>query len=143
VERAQQGYRRLDQLFRAAAKDQRPVDGYFVTVWRLLLEYPEILSWENLWSDSYHEVRSEMYGIAKSIAPAKPFGFHIMQNMSFSPFYQAEEDYSQIKDYSDYLKLATYNNAAGPRMAAYLDRLSPPFFMTLRRRTSFPSTPRS
>jgi hypothetical protein len=36
-----------------------------------------------------------MYGIGKSIAPAKPFGFHIMQNMSFSPFYQAEEDYSQ------------------------------------------------
>jgi hypothetical protein len=36
-----------------------------------------------------------------------------MQNMSFSPFYQAEEDYAEIKDYSDYLKLATYNNAAG------------------------------
>jgi len=128
VQRAQQGYRQLDSLFRAAAKDQRPVDGYFVTVWRLLLEYPEILSWEKLWSDSYHEVRSEMYAIGKSIAPAKPFGFHIMQNMSFSPFYQAEEDYAQIKDYSDYLKLATYNNAAGPRMAAYLDRLSATIF---------------
>src|SRR5215469_17103419 len=55
VERAQAGYRSLDQLFHAAARDQRPVDGYFVTFWRLLLEYPEILSWEKLWTDTYHE----------------------------------------------------------------------------------------
>jgi len=132
VVRAQQGYRRLDQLFRAASRDERPVDGYFVTFWRTLLEYPEILSWENLWTDSYHEVRSELYGIGKSIAPEKPFGFHIMQNMSFSPFYQAEEDYSRTKDYTDYLKLATYNNAAGPRMASYLDRLSATIFHDAR-----------
>ena len=92
--------------------------------WRLLLDYPEILSWEKLWTDSYHEVRSELYGAAKAIAPEKPFGFHIMQNMTFSPFYRAEEDYSRTRDYADYLKIATYNNAGGPRMAAYLDRLS-------------------
>ncbi len=69
-----------------------------------------------------------MYGIAKAIAPAKPFGFHIMQNMTFSPFYRAEEDYSRTKEYSDYLKIATYNNAAGPRIASYLDRLSATIF---------------
>ena len=48
VERAQAGYTQLTQLFRAASTDQRPVDGYFVTFWRLLLDYPEILSWEKL-----------------------------------------------------------------------------------------------
>jgi len=126
--RAQEGYRELDRLFLAAAKDQRPADGYFVSFWRLLLNYPEILSWEKLWTDSYHEIRSELYGTGKAIAPEKPFGFHIMQNMTFSPFYQAEEDYSRTKDYADYLKLATYNNAGGPRMAAYLDRLSATVF---------------
>lgn len=128
VERAKTGYRQLDQLFQAAAQNQRPADGYFVVFWRLLLEYPEILSWEKLWTDSYHEVRSELYGTGKAIAPAKPFGFHIMQNMTFSPFYRAEEDYSETKNYADFLKLATYNNAAGPRMAAYLDRLTATVF---------------
>jgi hypothetical protein len=127
-DRARIGYQELDRLFQAAAQNQRPVDGYFVTFWRLLLEYPEILSWETLWADSYHEVRAELYGSAKAIAPEKPFGFHIMQNMTFSPFYRAEEDYSKTKDYSDYLKLATYNNAAGPRIASYLDRLSDTVF---------------
>jgi hypothetical protein len=128
VQRAMTGYRQLDQLFGAAAQDRRPADGYFVAFWRLLLEYPEILSWEKLWTDSYHEVRAEVYGTGKAISPEKPFGFHIMQNMTFSPFYRAEEDYSQTKDYSDFLKLATYNNSGGPRMAAYLDRLSATVF---------------
>ncbi len=132
ADRARRGYRLLDQLFQAAARDQRPVDGYFVTFWRLVTEYPEILSWEKLWTDTYHEVRAELYGAAKAIAPAKPFGFHIMQNMTFSPFYRAEEDYSRTKDYADYLKLATYNNAGGPRMASYLDRLSATVFHDAR-----------
>lgn len=128
VERAKTGYRHLDQLFTAAAQDHRPADGYFVSFWRLLLQYPEILSWETLWTDSYQEIRSELYGTGKAIAPEKPFGFHIMQNMTFSPFYRAEEDYSKTRNYADFLKLATYNNAAGPRLAGYLDRLSQTVF---------------
>ena len=126
VERAKAGYQKLDKLF--SAETARPADGYFVTFWRYLLEYPEILAWESLWTDSYHEVRSELYGTAKAIAPEKPFGFHIMQNMTFSPFYRAEEDYTKTKHYADFLKLATYNNAAGPRLASYLDRLSATVF---------------
>jgi hypothetical protein len=128
VTRAREGYRQLDELFRGAAKDQRPADGYFVSFWRLLLNYPEILSWEKLWTDSYHEVRAELYGSGKALAPEKPFGFHIMQNMTFSPFYRAEEDYAETSGYTDYLKLATYNNAGGPRMGAYLNRLSSTVF---------------
>ena len=128
VERAQTGYRELEQLFQAAAKDQRPVDGYFVSFWRLLLKYPEILSWESLWTDSLHGVQAELYGMGKAIAPQKPFGFHVMQGRTFSPFGRAEEDYARIRDYADFLKIATYNNAGGPRMAAYLDRLSGTIF---------------
>jgi hypothetical protein len=128
AERAREGYRSLGQLFSAASRDERPADGYFIAFWRLLQEYPEILAWEKLWTDSYHEVRAELYGAAKTLSSEKPFGLHIMQNMTFSPFYRAEEDYSRTKDYADYLKIATYNNAGGPRMAAYLDRLSATVF---------------
>jgi len=128
VDRAQTGYRQFRDLIGAAARDQRPADGYFVTFWRMLQDYPEILSWEKLWTDSYHEVRAELYGVAKDLAPEKPFGSHIMQNMTFSPFYRAEEDFSKTRDYADYLKLATYNNAAGPRMKSYLNRLGATVF---------------
>ena len=128
VPRAQAGYRELVELYQAASRNQRPEDGYFVSVWRLLLKYPEILSWESLWTNSFQAVQAQLYGMAKAIAPAKPFGFHIMQSMTFSPFYRAEEDYTKRRNFADFLKIATYNNAGGPRMAKYLNRLSETFF---------------
>jgi hypothetical protein len=99
-----------------------------VSFWRLLLKYPEILSWETLWTDSFQGMQAELYGLGKAIAPQKPFGFHIMQSMTFSPFYRAEEDYTKRREFADFLKLATYNNAGGPRMAAYLNNLSHTIF---------------
>ena len=128
VDRAQAGYRELERLYQAAYRNERPSDGYFVSVWRLLLKYPEILSWESLWTNSFQAVQAELYGTAKAIAPQKPFGFHIMQSMTFSPFYRAEEDYTKRRNFADFLKIATYNNAGGPRMAAYLHRLSETIF---------------
>lgn len=124
VARAQAGYRELEQLYQAAARNQRPTDGYFTCFWRILLKYPEILSWESLWTNSFQDLQARLYGMAKAIAPAKPFGFHIMQSMTFSPFYRAEEDYTKRQNFADFLKIATYNNAGGPRMAAYLRHLS-------------------
>lgn len=123
VDRAQLGYIQLDKLFNSAARRQRPSDGYFVAFLRTLFEYPEILSWNMLWNDSYHEVRSQLYGTAKAIAPQKPFGFHMVQNITFSPFYSAADDYAKVANYSDFLKIACYNNAGGPRMSHFVDRL--------------------
>lgn len=128
IPRAQAGYRELVELYQAGARNQRPEDGYFVSSWRVLLKYPEILSWESLWTNSFQQLQAELYGLAKAIAPAKPFGFHIMQSMTFSPFYRAEEDYTKRRNFADFLKIATYNNAGGPRMAKYLNRLSQTIF---------------
>jgi hypothetical protein len=122
VERAKQGYLALIALFQAARTDQRPNDGYFVQVWRTLLEYPEILSWEKLWTDSYHEVRSQLYGIAKAIAPEKPFGWHIWHPATFDPFYRAKENYAVTRQYADFFKPAIYNNSGGPRMAEFVSQ---------------------
>ncbi len=123
VERARQGYIQIEQIFHAAAQQRRPSDGYFVTFMRTLFEFPEILSWNALWYDSYHEVRSALYGTAKALAPEKPFGFHVMQNVTFSPFYSASENYAKLAQYADFLKIATYSNAGGPRLAHFIDRL--------------------
>ena len=123
VQRAQQGFIELDQLFQSAGRKQRPPDGYFVTFWRILLEYPEVLAWHTLWNDSYHEIRAELYGTAKALAPEKPFGFHIVQNVTFSPFYSAADAYAKIQHYADFVKIATYNTAGGGRMAGFINRL--------------------
>jgi hypothetical protein len=132
VERARRGYLDLERFIEAAEREERPRDGYFVEFWRLLLKYPEILAWEKLWTDSYHDLRSELYGVAKSIAPDKPFGFHIMHYQTLDPFYRAEEDYAETRQYADFIKPVTYNNCGGPRMAAYLRNLSSTIFRDAR-----------
>jgi len=121
--RARRGYLKLDELFQAGRNGDRPADGFFVSFWRTLLEFPEILSWQSLWMSSYEETRSELYGMAKVLAPEKPFGFHIQQNITFSPFYRAADDYAKLKEYADFIKIATYNNAGGPRLSVFLEGL--------------------
>ena len=128
VERAQQGFIELDRLFQKAGNAQRPADGYFVSFWRILMENPEVLAWHRMWHDSYYEVRAELYRTAKAITPQKPFGFHMVQNITFSPFYSAADNYATIKNYADFIKIATYNNAGGGRMKGFIERLSQTVF---------------
>src|SRR5207253_95577 len=132
VDRAQRGYLELERLLAAARRDERPADGYFVSFWRLLSKYPEILGWEKLWTDSYHEIRAEVYRRSKSIAPEKPLGFHILHNATLSPLYRAEEDYAETATYADFVKPAVYHIVGGGRMALFLERLSTTIFHDAR-----------
>ena len=128
IERAREGFIKLDRLFQAAGNAQRPADGYFVAFWRILLDYPEVLAWHKMWNDSYHEIRSALYQTAKTLAPQKPFGFHMFQNITFSPFYSAADNYATVKNYADFIKIATYNNAGGGRMTGFIQRLCATIF---------------
>ena len=62
---------------------QRPVDGYYVQFWRLLLRYPELAAWEMLWTDSLRETYAAIYKTVKTAKPAVPVGWHIWHNNSF------------------------------------------------------------
>lgn len=123
VARAKEGYKALARWVQVAESDKRPSDGYFVTFWRLLLRYPEILAWEQFWSDNQHELYARFYGTAKSIRPSLKVGFHIWHNNSFSPFYRAEQDYWRLRQSADFLKPVVYNNSGGPRFAQYIQNV--------------------
>ncbi len=115
--RARAGFQALGE-FVAARK--RPIDGYYVTMWRLLLRYPELLAWEMLWTDSLRETYAAIYSKVKSIKPSIGVGWHIWHNNSFSPIYRAEQDLSELHKYSDFLKMVMYHNCGGERMASYI-----------------------
>jgi len=119
VERAKQGFLKMASFLAAARRDQRPIDGYFVTFWRTLLEYPEILAWEKLWTDSQHGIYGEIYGVVKAIRREVQVGWHVMHHNSMSPFYRAEQDYQKMAPYSDFIKVVAYHNCAGPRYASF------------------------
>jgi hypothetical protein len=129
-DRARQGYLALEAWVNGL-KDRKPTDGAFVTFWRLLTDYPEILGWERVWTEGLRETYRAIYAKAHEIAPAKPMGWHIWHTNSFAPFYRAEQDYQKFQDYSDFLKVVMYNNSGGPRMARYIRNVSRTVFADL------------
>jgi len=96
------------------------VDGYYVTLWRLMLRYPELLAWEMLWTDSLRETYSAIYSKVKEIKPSVGVGWHIWHNNSFNPIYRAEQDLTELSKYSDFLKMVMYHNCGGERLASYI-----------------------
>ena len=120
LERVREGYRALEQLVEQTRARKRPVDGAFVTFWRILLRYPEILAWETFWTDSLRETYRSIFQKAKSIRPELLVGWHIWHNNSFSPLYRAEQDYPELARHSDFLKVVMYHNCGGERMASYI-----------------------
>ena len=128
VARAKEGFAQLDQFLRAARARQRPADGYFVEFWRLLLEYPELLAWEKLWTDGKHAIYADVFRAAKESRPSVQVGFHLWHLNSFSPFFRAEQNYAEFAKTADFLKIVVYNNCGGPRYAGYLDNVGATLF---------------
>jgi hypothetical protein len=120
-DRVREGYRALEKFIREGRAGKRPVDGSYVTFWRLLLRYPELAAWEMFWTDSLRETYAALYGKVKSIKPDVPVGWHIWHNNSFSPIYRAEQDLQELSKYSDFLKIVIYHNCGGERMASYIN----------------------
>ena len=123
-QRAKRGFEKLDRFMRAARAGERPNDGYFVEFWRLLLDYPELLAWEKLWTDGKHAIYADIYAAAKRSRSGAQVGFHIWHVNSFSPFFRAEQNYPELAKVADYLKIVVYNNCGGPRYAGYIGNLA-------------------
>lgn len=126
--RVQEGYRALAKFVRESRDGKRPVDGHFVTFWRLLLRYPEILAWEMFWTENLREVYNSIYSTVKGIKPDVGVGWHVWHTNSFSPFYRAEQDLQVLAQYSDFLKIVIYHNCGGPRLGNYINSVSRTIF---------------
>src|SRR5215831_13364101 len=77
VERARRGYMALDRWVEQSLNHPSN-ERTFVSLWRLLLDYPEILAWESFWFHSQEEVYGLLYGTAKEANPKVQVGWHIM-----------------------------------------------------------------
>ena len=123
-DRARKGFLELEKFVRDGRAGKRPVDGSYVTFWRILLRYPEIAAWEMLWTDSLRDTYRDIYKTVKAAKPQIPVGWHIWHNNSFNPIYRAEQDLRVLSEYSDFLKMVMYHNCGGERMTSYIDSVS-------------------
>jgi hypothetical protein len=119
-ERAQQGYHKLDEFVQAALTNQRPTDGYFVEFWRLLVEYPEIITWDRLFDFTKHQVLADVNAAVKRVRPTLQVGFHIEHVNSFNPIFRATRSYLDLASKADFLKVVVYNNCGGERYANFI-----------------------
>jgi len=129
VDRVRAGYAALDEWVKQSIKVNRGEgNGFFVSLWRVLVDYPEILEWHRFWLRSQEEVYGLLYQAVKAINPRAHVGWHIMHLVTMSPFYQADQNYSRIAKVSDFLKPCPYNNCAGPRFAQYIRNVNSTVF---------------
>ena len=78
AERARKGFEELYVYVRGMmAGKLHPADGVFTGFLRVLLRYPEILSWEYQYRLSREEVLQGMYGTVKGIKPTAQVGWHV------------------------------------------------------------------
>lgn len=122
-ERARKGFLELAKFVEAGQRSQRPTDGYYVGLWRLMLYYPELLAWEMMWTQSLRDTYAALHAKIKEVRPSLQMGWHIWHNNSFNPVYRAEQDLQAIAPHSDFLKIVIYNNCGGERMVEYIDNV--------------------
>ena len=119
-ERTKEGYRKLDAFVQRSLKDIRPSDGYYVEFQRLLLDYPEITAYDQLFDYAKHQILKDVFTTVKSIDSRLQVGFHIEHVNSFNPLFRATRSYEDLATIADFLKVVVYNNCGGERYANFI-----------------------
>jgi len=122
-QRAKEGYRELDNFVQKALNNQRPSDGYYVEFQRLMIRYPEIMAYNQLFDTGKHQILKDVYTSVKAIRKDLQVGFHIEHTNSFNPLYRATRDYSQLAEIADFLKIVVYNNCGGERYVNFIHNI--------------------
>ena len=122
-QRAKQGYTQLDKFVRQALSEQRPSDGYYVAFERLMLQYPEIMAYNQLFDVGKQQILKDIYTSVKAIRRELQVGFHIEHTNSFNPLYRATRDYAELATLADFLKIVVYNNCGGERYVNFIHNI--------------------
>ena len=134
--RAREGYVALFDLTQEETQEPDG-DSSFVRYLRLLLTYPEIVGWDQLWYDGYQDLQKRIYGMVKFLAPSVQVGWHIWHHNSFSPLLRAQNNFADIAGYSDFVKPVLYNSCAGYRLHDHVRRVCRSIFRGVDEQTVF------
>lgn len=125
-ERAKLGYQKLTKLIQSLEHgDSPPIDGVFTAVLRVILHYPEVLSWNQQWFLADQEIQTLVYQTAKAVRPEADVGQHVdHQRSSWDLFYRAAVSYHSMAENNDFIKPILYHDILGPRLQEWvIDRV--------------------
>lgn len=135
--RSREGYLALYELVTGGGGAATSTDSSFVRWLRLMMTYPEVVAWDQLWHDGYQDLQKRIYGEVKFLAPDVQVGWHIWHHNSFSPLYRAQMNLSDIADYADFVKPVLYNNCAGYRLHHHIQAVGRSLFRGVDEQTIF------
>jgi hypothetical protein len=124
-ERARQGFKSLHTYVQGQmAGGPRPPEGMFGGFLRVLIRYPEILSWEYQYRLGREAICAAMYAAVKRVKPSVDVGWHVdHQPSSWDLVYRAEMSYAEMAPHTDFVKFIAYHNVLSPRIRDwYLQR---------------------
>jgi len=122
--RVTEGYRALWHHIHRGQSAPPSSSPQFIELLRTLLSYPEIVAWERLWTDRYLALHRELYGVAKWIAPKRPFGLGLWHYYFIDPLLRAEWDLGEFAESADFIRPILYHLPEGPRIRRYLNQLA-------------------
>lgn len=126
VARARQGFAELHALITGLRSGgDRPPDGVFTNVLRLLMKFPEVLAWDYQWRLALEEQGRRTHALVKAARPAALVGRHFdHQNTSWDALFLAQLSYADVAPYTDFIKPILYHDILGPRLRWWhLERL--------------------
>ncbi|HVT83152.1 MAG TPA: twin-arginine translocation signal domain-containing protein [Phycisphaerae bacterium] len=101
----------------AAVPTTKPGEGIFIGFLRIMIRYPEILSWQYQYRLGREALCAEMYKRIKAIKPAADVGWHVdHQPSSWDPIFRAEMSYEEMAPHTDFIKIIAYHSVLGPRI---------------------------
>jgi hypothetical protein len=122
VNRAIEGYQKVDLFLRGVRKGDRPRDGVFVSLLRIILHYPEILMWEKMWLDAHRNWYRGISGLVRFFNPKNEVGFGLWQVINtYNPYLKAQYNQDDYAEYADWLKPVLYHVPAGKRFAEFAE----------------------
>ena len=124
AKRALAGYEELRTYIQNSARGIRPMDGFYVAFWRILLNYPEILQWQRLFQESLKDTYRSINKKVRSIKPDMPTGWGFSSQQIYSHMFRADADLKSLAGFTDFMKFYIYYNVGGPRSAKYVEKLS-------------------
>lgn len=127
-ERAKEGFNKIDEFVKRSLKGDRPSDGYYVEFQRLMLQYPEVLAYQQMFDYGKHRVLQDVRDAVKAVNKNVQVGFHIEHVNSWNPFYRAGRNYESLASMADLLKVVVYNNCAGERYVNFIRNIQSTIF---------------
>ena len=121
AERAQIGTRILYEYIQKLSKGFNPPEGTVIGLFRIFMEYPEIILWEKLDVESRENLLQMVGNEVKKVNPNVEFGNHIHDGVNRFIADRVSNDYSAISKYADFIKIIVYHEIIGQRMQKCVD----------------------